>query len=267
MDEQKTGTRLNKYLSEHGICSRREADRMIEAGRVRIGERIAETGERVFASDTVYVDGTPVGDRQEELLLKFYKPRGIVCTESRKDPDNIVDYLNYPVRIFTVGRLDKESEGLLLLTNQGDLVNRIMRAGNYHEKEYIVTVQKKITEGFLEGMARGVYLEELDVTTRPCKVKMLGEKTFSIVLTQGYNRQIRRMCKVFGYRVTELKRIRVMNIRVGDLKPGELRSLSEKEKTRLFYLLKDSTSTPDPQGSGMHTEIGDEAGEQRLPAK
>ncbi len=236
--------RINKFLSEAGVCSRRAGDRAIAQGRVTINEKIAVLGDTVESTDTVCFDGKPVTREDPPVLIAFHKPVGIVCTSSSEDPENIIDFLHYPVRIYTAGRLDKDSEGLILLTNQGDLVNKIMRAGNFHEKEYIVSVRKPITEAFIKGMANGVYLKELDVTTRPCKVAKLSDTSFRIILTQGYNRQIRRMCKALSNSVVTLKRIRIMNIRLGDLKVGEYRDLTAEEWTELQEGLKHSYSTP-----------------------
>lgn len=236
--------RINKYLSEAGVCSRRAADREIMAGHVRIGERTAQMGDQVLPGERVWFCGKLVEMEEEEILLAFHKPRGIVCTAEKREKNNIIDYINYPKRIYPAGRLDKDSEGLILLTNQGELVNRIMRAGNYHEKEYVVTVDREVTDSFLRGMQRGVYLKGLDVTTRPCHVKKQGKHRFTIILTQGYNRQIRRMCEAFGYQVTRLVRVRIMNIRLGNLKAGTWRPLTAKEKQELYRLTRNSYSTP-----------------------
>lgn len=240
---QQAGVRINKYLSEAGVCSRREADRQVEAGNVRIDGRVAQMGDRILPGQNVVFCGKAVKQEEEKILLAFYKPVGVVCTTQKKEKNNIVDYIGYHKRIYPVGRLDKDSEGLILMTNQGELVNKIMRAGNRHEKIYIVDVDKDITKDFLDGMSRGVYLPELNVTTRKCEVKKLGRQRFQIILTQGYNRQIRRMCEVFGYRVTKLKRTQIMNIRLGDLKPGEYREVTGKEYTRLRELTKHSSQT------------------------
>lgn len=225
--------RINKFLSEAGVCSRREADRLIEQRRVTVNGRVAVTGERVTAKDCVCVDTKVIQRNQKPVLLAFHKPKGIVCTTSKKERNNIVDYIRYPERIYPMGRLDKDSQGLILLTNQGDLVNQIMRAGNMHEKEYEVTVDRPVTPDFLKGMAQGVPLEELQVVTRPCKVRQIGKNSFCIILTQGYNRQIRRMCEYFGYRVTRLNRIRIMNIRLGSLEEGTYRELTPDEWSTL----------------------------------
>ena len=228
--------RLNKYLSESGICSRREADRLIEAGKVLVDGNVAVMGMKILPGQRVDCDGVPVGEKDRPVLLAVNKPRGIVCTTSEKDrAENIVEFLNYPIRIYPVGRLDKESEGLLLMTNQGELMDRILRARNGHEKEYRVTVDRPITEAFLRRMGSGVPI--LDTVTRPCEVKRLGEQEFGIILTQGLNRQIRRMCEALGYRVTRLCRIRIMNLTLGSLKSGEYREVSGTELTELKRLL------------------------------
>ena len=243
-ENQQRGIRINKYLSEAGVCSRRAADREIEAGNVKIEGRTARAGDRVQPGETVFFQGKPVEAEEEEILIAFHKPRGIVCTAQKREKNNIIDYINYPKRIYPVGRLDKDSEGLILLTNQGGLVNRIMRAGNYHEKEYVVTVDREVTEDFLRKIRGGVYLEELDVTTRPCKAWKNSRNCFSIILTQGYNRQIRRMCQASGYRVLKLIRIRIMNIRLGDLEKGTWRNVTEEEKQELYRQIRNSYSAP-----------------------
>ena len=234
----KEAIRINKYLSDAGVCSRREADRLVEAGRVMVDGVIAPMGAKVVPGQTICIDGKPIKQEEEEILLAFYKPRGIVCTTSKKDKDNIVDYINYGKRIYPIGRLDKDSEGLILLTNKGEWVDAILRGSNYHEKEYIVHVSKVITEDFVKKMSAGMYLEEIDRNTRPCKVTKLDERTFKIILTQGFNRQIRRMCDTLGYKVTRLKRIRVMNIKLGNLKVGTYRDVSPEEKEVLLSYLK-----------------------------
>ncbi len=234
--------RINKYLSEAGVCSRREADRQIEAGNVTINGRTAMMGDRVFAGEVVMYGGKKVSKEEEQILIAVNKPAGIVCTAEKREKDNIVDFINYPKRIYPIGRLDKTSHGLLLMTNQGDLVNKMMRSGNYHEKEYIVKVNREITEDFLQKMAKGVYLQELDVTTRPCRVEKVGRRVFRIILTQGLNRQIRRMCETFQYRVIDLKRVRIMNIRLGDLKEGAYRKVTRQEWLELQEQMKDSSN-------------------------
>lgn len=235
--------RLNKFLSEAGVCSRREADRLIEAGRVTVDGKKAETGMKIKPGQEVRVDQKLVKPEEEMIVLAVNKPRGIVCTEEKREPDNIIRFLNYPTRITYAGRLDKDSEGLLLMTNNGDIINKMMRAGNYHEKEYLVTVDKPVTEEFLQHMARGVPI--LDTVTRPCQVKKEGKKTFRIVLTQGLNRQIRRMCEALGYKVVTLKRVRIMQIRLGDLKPGQYRPLTEQELASLDRMLEHSSNMPE----------------------
>lgn len=230
--------RINKFLSEAGICSRRGADRLLEEGRVSINGKTAEIGERVQIGQRVCVDGKSVSRQDEKILLAFHKPKGIVCTAEKKEKNNIIDYLNYPKRIYSIGRLDKDSEGLILLTNDGELVNKIMRARNYHEKEYEVTVNKTITDNFLQGMAGGVPI--LDTMTRKCKVTKTGKKSFTIVLTQGLNRQIRRMCEYFNYRVVKLVRVRIMNICLEDLSVGSYRELTQDEWSQLSKTLRDS---------------------------
>lgn len=234
--------RVNKYLSEAGVCSRREADRRIEEGRITINGRIAKMGDKVFPGDVVMCGKNIVSKEDEMILIAVNKPEGIVCTAEKREKDNVVDYINYPKRIYPIGRLDKKSHGLLLMTNQGDLVNKMMRSGNCHEKEYIVKVNREITEGFLKGMADGVYLKELDVTTRPCQVEKVGKRTFRIILTQGMNRQIRRMCQEFQYHVVDLKRVRIMNIRLGDLKEGAYRKVTQEEWKELQVQIKDSSN-------------------------
>ena len=235
--------RLNKFLSEAGVCSRREADRLIEAGRVTVDGKKAETGMKITPGQEVRVDQKLVKPEEEMIVLAVNKPRGIVCTEEKREPDNIIRFLNYPTRITYAGRLDKDSEGLLLMTNNGDIINKMMRAGNYHEKEYLVTVDKPVTEEFLQHMARGVPI--LDTVTRPCQVKKEGKKTFRVVLTQGLNRQIRRMCEALGYKVVTLKRVRIMQIRLGDLKPGQYRPLTEQELASLDRMLEHSSNMPE----------------------
>lgn len=240
MEEQ--GIRINKYLSMAGVCSRREADRQIEAGNVTVDGRTAQTGTRVLPGQTVCCCGRQVRREEEMILLAFHKPAGIVCTAEKREKNNVVDYIGYPKRIYPVGRLDKDSEGLLLMTNNGDIVNKMMRGKNGHEKEYIVTVNKPVTDSFLRGMAGGVPLAELNATTRKCRVERVGKREFRIVLTQGLNRQIRRMCEYFGYRVEKLVRVRIMNIELGDLKSGTWRRVTAEEYGTLQRLLKDSSN-------------------------
>ncbi len=233
--------RLNKFLSEAGVCSRREADRLIEAGRVMVDGHKALMGERVLEDQSVEVDGRAVSGKPRQIILAVNKPKGIVCTTSEKEKDNIVDFLDYPERIYPAGRLDKDSEGLILMTNDGNLMNEILKARNYHEKEYIVEVNKPIRGDFLKKMSEGVELVELDTTTRPCKVERSGRFAFHIVLTQGLNRQIRRMCEALGYRVRSLKRIRVMNIELGDLEIGHWRELTDAEIRKLEEMTRRRT--------------------------
>lgn len=240
MDEQ--GIRINKFLSESGVCSRREADRQVAEGNVTVDGKLAEIGTRVLPGQTVYFCGRPVQKEEEMILLAFHKPIGIVCTAEKREKNNVVDYIHYPKRIYPVGRLDKDSEGLLLMTNNGDIVNKMMRAGNMHEKEYIVTVNKPITEAFLRGMAGGVPLVELGVTTRKCMVERISKKEFRIILTQGLNRQIRRMCEYFGYRVVKLVRTRIMNIELGSLESGKYREVTAEEYRKLQQLISDSSN-------------------------
>lgn len=235
--------RLNKYLSESGVCSRREADRLIEAGRVRVDGQIAQMGMKVIPARQEICVGQKVVNRKNPMvLLAFHKPSGVECTAEKRAKNNIVDYIHYPVRIYPVGRLDKDSEGLILMTNNGDIVNKIMRAGNYHEKEYIVKVDHPVTEDFIQRMSEGVPI--LDTVTRKCKVRKVGKYTFRIILTQGLNRQIRRMCETLGYKVVKLKRERIMNIELGDLKPGKWRPLTDKELEKLDELTRDSRNSP-----------------------
>lgn len=241
--DEKEPVRLNKYLSEAGICSRREADRMIEAGQVLVDGKVALTGQKVLPSQRIEVKGQKAEREKEMVLLAVNKPRGVVCSTDDRWGDITIDaFLNYPKRVFSIGRLDKDSEGLLLMTNNGEILNKIMRAGNYHEKEYIVDVNKEITDEFIQKMKKGVFLSELHIKTRPCKVKKLGEKQFSIILTQGLNRQIRRMCKETGYKVTRLKRVRIMNISLGDLATGQYRDVTDEEMNALYEMIKDSRS-------------------------
>ena len=234
--------RLNKFLSEAGVCSRREADRLIESGQVTVDGKRAETGMKVSDANVVRVGKKEVRPKgkDEMVLLAVNKPVGIVCTEEKREKNNIIDFLKYPTRITYIGRLDKDSEGLILMTNNGDIINKMMRAGNEHEKEYKVTVDKAITDEFIERMSNGIPI--LDTITRKCKVEKIGKFTFRIILTQGLNRQIRRMCEYLGYKVTRLQRLRVMNIKLGDLKPGTYRHVSEEEIKELYELIKYSSN-------------------------
>nr|WP_317282657.1 23S rRNA pseudouridine(2604) synthase RluF [uncultured Sellimonas sp.] len=238
--EERESVRLNKYLSEAGLCSRREADRLIETGHVSVDGKKAQTGMRITPGQSVSVDGKPIRTQKDMVVLAVNKPRGIVCTEEKREPKNIIRFLNYPTRITYVGRLDKDSKGLLLMTNNGDIINKMMRAGNCHEKEYIVRVNRPVTQEFLRKMSQGVRI--LDTVTRPCKVKQEGKDTFRIILTQGLNRQIRRMCEALGYKVMDLKRVRIMNIHLGELKPGQYRKLTDKELEGLYRLIRHSSN-------------------------
>ena len=232
--------RLNKFLSDAGVCSRREADRLAEQGLITVDGETAVVGMKIHPDAQVKVRGKRIKKEEEKVLLAFHKPAGVVCTAEKREKNNVIDYLNYPLRIYPVGRLDKDSTGLLLLTNDGELVNKIMRAGNYHEKEYIVRVNRPLTEEFCRKMASGVPI--LDTVTRTCQVEPVDEMTFRIVLTQGLNRQIRRMCEALGYRVIALKRVRIMNIKLGDLKEGAWRRVEGKERATLNQLLASSSS-------------------------
>ncbi len=232
--------RINKYLTECGFCSRREADRLMEAGRVTVDGIMAAVGTKMSPGQEVCVDGQPVTKKDRPVIIAVNKPKGIVCTTAKKEKNNIVDFVDYKTRIYPIGRLDKLSEGLILMTNMGEIVNKIMRAGNYHEKEYLVSVDKDITDDFIKKMSEGVPV--LDTVTRACKVEKVGRRKFRIILTQGINRQIRRMCENLGYRVVYLKRIRIMNIDLGDLKSGEYRELSEKEVEEIIRETADSSN-------------------------
>lgn len=219
--------RLNKFLSDAGVCSRREADRLIEAGRIMVNDKLPVMGQKVTSKDIVKVDNKIVSREEEQIVIAFNKPVGVECTTDKENPDNIVDFIGYEKRIYPIGRLDKNSQGLILLTNDGSIVNNILKASNYHEKEYIVTVDKPVTEDFVEKMSKGVKI--LNQVTRPCIVKRNGKHTFNIVLTQGLNRQIRRMCQTLGYNVQKLKRIRIMDIELGNLPIGQYRNLTDNE--------------------------------------
>ena len=241
---QETLTRLNKYLSEAGYCSRREADKLIDTGRVTINGIVPEMGTKVSSNDVVAVDGEIIKPKKDKpVYLAFNKPVGIVCTtDTRVEKDNIIDFINYPKRIFPIGRLDKPSEGLIFLTDDGDIVNKILRASNNHEKEYIVTVNKPISQTFIDRMRNGIHLKELGATTKKCKVDKINSKTFRIILTQGLNRQIRRMCEYMNYEVLTLKRVRIMNIKL-DVPVGKYREFTDVELKKLHLLLADSTKT------------------------
>ena len=222
--------RLNKFLAESGVCSRREADRLIEAGKVMINDHVAKVGEGVSAGDRVEYEGRVLKGKKDTVVLAFYKPKGVTTSEKDDHADRLItDYIDYPVRVTYAGRLDKDSEGLILLTNDGDLIDHMMRGANLHEKEYIVTVDKEVTEETAEKLRKGIYLPELKVKTRPCKVVIRDKITMSITLTQGLNRQIRRMCEQVGLKVKKLKRVRVMNVTLGGLKPCQYRELTASE--------------------------------------
>lgn len=233
--------RLNKYLSDAGVCSRREADRLVQDGRVMVDGKTAVLGMQIQEGQEILVNGKKVRREEKKVLLLFHKPRGIECTANPKIKKNVISYIDYPIRIYYIGRLDKDSEGLLLLTNQGELVNKMMRAGNCHEKEYLVTVDKPVTDDFIKKMSSGVPI--LGTVTRKCQVEKTGKKTFRIILTQGLNRQIRRMCEYLGYRVERLVRVRVMNLELGDLPVGQYREAAEKELENLKSLIQDSSET------------------------
>ena len=247
-------TRINKFLSETGYCSRREADRLIEQGRVTINGKIPEMGTKVAPGDEVRVNGELVQQKNEKpIYLAFYKPVGIECTTNLGVRDNIVDYINYPERIFPIGRLDKASEGLIFMTNDGDIVNKILRARNNHEKEYIVTVNKPITDRFIDRMANGIPI--LETITKKCKVEQISKYVFRIILTQGLNRQIRRMCEYLDYEVTALKRTRIINISL-DVQEGKYRNLTDAEITELNRLIEPSSKTEEaslPSNKGKFT--------------
>lgn len=240
--EETQAVRINKYLSEIGYCSRRAADKLIQEERITVNGKPVEMGLKVTPTDEIAVDGIVVDQAGDKpVYIAFNKPVGIVCTtDTRVEKDNIIDYINFPTRIFPIGRLDKPSEGLIFLTNDGDIVNKILRARNQHEKEYVVTVNRPITEEFIQKMAAGVPI--LDTVTRPCKVKQTHKKEFRIILTQGLNRQIRRMCEYLDYRVVALKRVRIMNVSL-DVGKGKWRHLTKKEMAEINRLVADSTKT------------------------
>ena len=223
------GIRINKYLAEAGICSRREADRLIEAGKVTVNKVTAVNGIKVSDKDVITVNGKRVKGRDDKVYLAFYKPKGIVCTANTEEENNLKDFIDYPVRVTYCGRLDKDSEGLLLLSNDGDFIQKLMKGANGHEREYLVRVEKPLTEEFITALTKGIYLDDLKVTTRPCIVRKISDVTFTIVLTQGLNRQIRRMCRAYDYHVRFLKRVRIENIQLGDLDEGGYRELTDSE--------------------------------------
>jgi len=240
--EENSAVRINKYLSEIGYCSRRAADKLINAGRITVNGNPVEMGMKVTKTDLIAVDGISVNQKGDApVYIAFNKPVGIVCTtDTRVEKDNIIDFINFPSRIFPIGRLDKPSEGLIFLTNDGDIVNKILRARNQHEKEYIVTVNKPITQEFIDKMGQGVPI--LDTVTRPCIIKQTHKKEFKIILTQGLNRQIRRMCEYLDYRVVTLKRIRIMNVAL-DVPVGKWRNLTKEELTEINRMVEDSAKT------------------------
>ena len=229
------GKRLNKFIADSGYCSRREADRLIDEGRVRIDGRVGVLGDRIFPGMVVTVDGQPLSGQGEKVYILLNKPVGVVCTTDPREPMNVVDYLNYPIRICPVGRLDKDSEGLLLLTSDGEIVNRLLRAAGGHEKEYEVVIDRPVTPEFIQKMSSGVPI--LDTVTLPCRVRRTGERSFNIILVQGLNRQIRRMCEALGCNVRSLRRIRIMNLRIGALKPGQWRMVAPDELSVLLRSL------------------------------
>lgn len=238
---QMESKRLNKAISETGFCSRREADRLISEGKVRVNGKVAGLGVQVTATDLIEINGRQIKKEVANIYLAFHKPVGITCTTDTSKKDNIIDFIQYPERIFPIGRLDKPSEGLIFLTNDGDIVNKILRAGNNHEKEYIVNVNRKITQAFIRQMSNGVPI--LNTLTKKCRVEKLNDFTFKIILRQGLNRQIRRMCSHLGYEVTRLKRVRIMNIELGNLKRGEYRQFSPNELEEINKLLANSSKT------------------------
>ncbi|NQX97507.1 MAG: pseudouridine synthase [Flavobacteriales bacterium] len=233
--------RLNKAISETGYCSRRGADKLIEAGEVKVNGQLPELGTKVTAADVISIDGKIITKEVENIYLAFNKPVGVTCTTERHIEGNIIDYINYPERIFPIGRLDKPSEGLIFMTNDGDIVNKILRSKNSHQKEYLVTVSRRITDNFIYNMSNGVPI--LDTVTEKCVVKRINDTTFNIILTQGLNRQIRRMCDYLGYQVNTLQRVRIMNISLDGIKKGEYRSFTEKELSEINELIKDSSKT------------------------
>ncbi|MBR6148649.1 MAG: rRNA pseudouridine synthase [Lachnospiraceae bacterium] len=231
-------TRLNKYIAECGVCSRREADRLIEAGKVTVNGKTANMGVKVSLADEVIVNGRKLTKKEEKVVLAYYKPIGITCTEKDRFADRTLkDAFDYPIRVTYAGRLDRETEGLLLMTNDGELINRLMKGSNEHEKEYYVKVTNQLSSDFKEKMENGVFLSELNRKTKPCKVDIIGPYTFKIILTQGLNRQIRRMCSELGYKVNALQRVRVANISLGKLRPGTFRKLSKDEKAELYRIV------------------------------
>lgn len=229
-----TEIRINKYIADSGICSRRAADKLIEEGKVTVNGKVAESGMKVTRKDEITVDGKLIKGADSKVYILFNKPVGIVCTADKKEKNNIIDYMKYHTRIMYAGRLDKDSEGLMLMTNDGELIDALMRAKNKHEKEYIVSVKNPIDKNFIYELRNGVYLEELDVTTRKCKASLIDSKSFRITLTEGHNRQIRRMCEALNNEVVTLKRVRIVNLLLGDLALGKYRNLTREEQKQLF---------------------------------
>ena len=259
---EENATRINKFLSESGYCSRRKADKLIDQGRVTINGIVPEMGTKITAKDEVRVDGVLINENTEKrIYLAFHKPVGIECTTNQSVRDNIVDYINYPERIFPIGRLDKASEGLIFMTNDGDIVNKILRARNNHEKEYIVTVNKPITERFIQRMANGIPI--LDTLTRKCKVEQISKTVFRIILTQGLNRQIRRMCEYLDYEVVALKRTRIINISL-DIPVGKYRDLTDAEILQLNQLIEPSSKTEEASLPKVDRKI---PGQRATPTK
>ena len=258
-----SGKRLNKFISESGFCSRRGADKLIEENRVTINDKVPELGTKVFAGDVVKVDGKPIAasseDKSDRIYIAYNKPIGITCTTERHVKGNIIDAIGHKERIFPIGRLDKPSEGLIFLTSDGDIVNKILRAENAHDKEYIVTVDKPIRERFIERLSRGVPI--LGTITKPCIVRVKSRFVFTIILTQGLNRQIRRMCEYLGYEVTKLKRSRIMNVELGKLRPGQWRDLTASEMQEINQAVAHSSKTAKPE------QVGNSATKKALPAK
>lgn len=233
--------RINKYISDSGLCSRRVADKLIETGKVKINNELAITGSKVSIEDKVFVNDELIETEKEKIYLAFNKPRGITCTTDLKDSDNIIDFIGYNERIFPIGRLDKMSEGLIFLTNDGDIVNKILRAGNCHEKEYVVKIDKPVTSEFIKKMSEGIKI--LGTTTKKCKIERKSNYSFKIILTQGMNRQIRRMCETLGVNVVRLKRVRIMNITLPEIDLGKWRYITKKEMSKIFEMVKNSSMT------------------------
>ncbi len=244
MENRSEGKRLNKFIADSGYCSRREADRLIGEGRVRVDGRTGALGDRVLPGMRVTVDGKPLSGTGDRVYIVLNKPRGIVCTADPREPMNVVDYVGHPARIFPVGRLDKDSEGLLLMTSDGEIVNRLLRAAGGHEREYEVEIDRPVTPEFAAKMMAGVPI--LDTVTLPCKLRRTGAHSFNIVLVQGLNRQIRRMCEALGANVVRLRRVRIMNLRLGNLRPGQWRDLTEAELNGLLGELGDGEARPNP---------------------